>query len=320
MLLQILMLGLAMVAHGFASGQDTYPSRPVRLVVGYAAGGTTDLQARIFAKTWSKELRQPVIVENRPGAGGAIGLDLVVKSEPDGYTVCFCTISQSILLPLTVEGFPIVPIRDLQPITLLYVSDGAIVMRPGLGVKSLADFISLARANPGKFTFGTTGEGTFVHLAGELVNARAGQSLLAVPYKGEAPALIDLMADRIDMFPLSTELAARYAEAGKLKILAVRGAQRSMLLPGVPTVAEAGFPGIESENQVGLFVPARTPALQVEKLYTTASAAVTSAEVKNAFGLGFRVVGNQPAVYAAMLRLETDKWTKLIKGLPVRKP
>lgn len=206
---------------GIAAAQDGFPSRPVRLVVPVEAGGATDVQARHFAAEWAPRLGQPVIIENRPGAGGAIGADLVVRSKPDGYTLCLCSTSQLVLLPLTTPKYPFVPLRDLAPVTPLYVADGTIAVRPGLGTRTFADFIALARANPGKLTYGSTGTGGIIHLTGVLLSNLAGIRMVHVPYKGEQPAANDLVGERIDMAPLSALLAERLAKAGKLRVLAV---------------------------------------------------------------------------------------------------
>jgi tripartite-type tricarboxylate transporter receptor subunit TctC len=300
-----------------AQAQD-FPSRQVRLVVPVEAGGATDVQARMFASEWARGLGgPPVIIDNRPGAGGAIGADAVAKSRPDAYTVCFCSTSQLVLLPLTEKQYPFVPLRDLQPVTPVYVADGTIAVRADLGVKTLGEFIALARANPGKLSYGSTGTGGIIHLTGALIATMTGTDILHVPYKGEQPAANDLMTGRIDMVPLSALLAERMARAGKLKVLAVRGFARNPLLPEVPTMAEAGFPGAETPNHGGLLVAAGSPLPAVEKLYAAAAAVLNQAEIKERFIQGGqRAFVLRPEAYAGFLRQETEKWGKVVRSLP----
>lgn len=316
-------LAMALVfamACGTAVAQDSFPGRPVRLVVPVEAGGATDVQARMFMTEWAKGLAQTVIIDNKPGAGGAIGADFVAKSKPDAYTVCFCSTSQLVLLPLTEPNYPLVPLRDLQPVTPVYVADGTIVVRLGLNVKTLAEFIALARANPGKLTYGSTGTGGIIHLTGVLIGNMAGINIVHVPYKGEQSAVNDLLGDRIDMVPLSALLAERMARAGKLRVLAVRGAARNPLLPDVPTMSESGLPGAETPNHGGLLVAAGSPAAAVEKLYAAAAAALSSADIKDRFiQSGQRVFVARPEAYATFLRQETDKWTRVVRSLPSTK-
>ncbi len=305
---------------GAAMAQDNFPIRPVRLVVPVEAGGATDVQARMFMAEWAKGLAQTVIIDNKPGAGGAIGADFVAKSKPDAYTVCFCSTSQVVLLPLTEPDYPLVPLRDLQPVTPVYVADGTIVVRLGLKVKTLAEFIALAKASPGKLTFGSTGTGGIIHLTGVLIGNMAGINIVHVPYKGEQSAVNDLLGDRIDMVPLSALLAERMAKAGKLRVLAVRGTARNPLLPDVPTMSESGLPGAETPNHGGLLVAAGAPAAAVEKLYTAAATALASADIRDRFmQSGQRVFVARPEAYASFLRQETDKWARVVKSLPTTK-
>ena len=261
-----------------------------------------------------------MVVDNRPGAAGAIGADFVAKSRPDGYTVCFCSTSQVVLLPLTESNYPFVPLRDLQPVSPVYIADGTITVRLGLGVKTLSEFVALAKANPGKLTYGSTGTGGIIHLTGVLISNMTGISMVHVPYKGEQPAATDLIGDRIDMLPLSALLAESMSKAGRLRVLAVRGTARNPLLPDVPTMSEAGFPGAETPNHGGLLVAAGSPRAAIEKLYAAAATALSSIEIKERFiKAGQRVYVARPEAYAAFLRQETDKWTKVVKSLPATK-
>jgi tripartite-type tricarboxylate transporter receptor subunit TctC len=241
----------------------------------------------------------------------------VAKSRPDAHTVCFCSTSQLVLLPLTEKQYPFVPLRDLQPVSPVYVADGTIAVRVDLGVKSLAEFVALARSSPGKFTYGSTGTGGIIHLTGALIGNMTGINVVHVPYKGEQPAANDLMTGRIDMLPLSALLAERLARVGKIRVLAVRGVARNPLLPEVPTMAEAGYPGAETPNHGGLLVAAGSPMPAVEKLYSAAAAVLNQAEIKERFVQGGqRAFLLRPDAYAAFLRQETEKWTKVVRSLP----
>jgi len=308
----------AALSSGGAVAQDAFPNRAVRLVVPVEAGGATDVQARMFAVEWAKALGgQPVVIDNRPGAGGAIGADAVAKSKPDAYTVCVCSTSQLVLLPLTQNQYPFVPLRDLQPVTPIYVADGTITLRLNFPANSLKEFVALAKANPGKFSYGSTGTGGIIHLTGALISQMTGIDIVHVPYKGEASAANDLLAGRLDMVPLSALLAERLSKAGKLKVVAVRGTERNPLLPDVPTMAQAGFPGAETPNHGGLLVAAGSPMAAVEKLYSAAAEVLNQPDMKERFIKGGqRAFPLRPEAYAAFLRQETEKWTKVVKALP----
>ena len=309
---------VAALSSGGAVAQDVFPSRAVRLIVPVEAGGATDVQARMFSAEWAKGLGgQPIVIDNRPGASGAIGADAVAKSKPDAYTVCFCSTSQLVLLPLTEKEYPFVPLRDLQPVTPVYVADGAITLRQNLPANSLKEFVALAKASPGKLSYGSTGTGGIIHLTGALISQMTGIDIVHVPYKGEQPAANDLVAGRLDMVPLSALLSERLSKAGKLKVVAVRGTARNPLLPDVPTMAEAGFPGAETPNHGGLLVAAGSPMAAVEKLYSAAAEVLNQPEMKERFVKGGqRAFVLRPEAYAAFLRQENEKWTRVVKGLP----
>ena len=297
-----------------ASAEDAFPSHTVKLISPFEAGGGTDVIARIFADAWSKALKQTVIVENHPGAAGAIGADIVAQSKPDGYTVCWCTISQVVILPLIDPKLSYNPQTDLQAISLVYQDDGTIVVRNGLGVSTLKEFVALAKENPHKYSYGSGGIGTIVHLAGVLFTNQAGIEMTHIPYKGEQYGVTDLLAGRIDMFPLSTTNAAHLGDAGQLKVLAVRSAERNPLLPNVPTIAEAGYPGAESPVLVGLFVSAHTPDAIVAKLYEAAATALQSPEVRaKILTVGGRIIGSDPKQTTAQFKMEYEKWSKVVK-------
>lgn len=299
--------------------QQDFPSRPLRMVIPFETGGSTDIQARIIAAEMTRNLGQTVIAENRTGAGGFIGADVVAKSRPDGYTLCFCTTTQTILAPLANPKPPYDAARDLQPVTQLYIADGTITVRPGLGVNTFAQLVARAKANPGKLNYGSNGLGSTTHLGTIMLTGATGIDMVHVPYKGEQPALNDLLGDRLDVLFLSVTLASRLAKTGQLKILAVRGLTRNALLPDVPTIAELGFPGAESTTHGGLFVAAGTPPAIVEKLYETTSRAVNAPDIKARIAQEGQVtVGNRPEVYAAWLQSERERWAKVARTLGPR--
>ncbi len=302
-----------------AFAQD-YPSRPVRLVVPFEAGGSTDTQARGIGAELARHLAQTVLIENRTGAAGLIGADLVAKSKPDGYTVCVCATTQTILAPYSEIKAPYDAAHDLVPVTQLWSDDGTVVVRSSLGVNSMADLVALARRSPGKLSYGSNGPGSTTHLGTLMLLNATGTSMLHVPYKGEQPAATDLIADRLDVLYLSVTVASRFAGGGKLKVLAVRGTARNNLLPDVPTLSEAGVANAESSTQGGLFVAAGTARPIVDRLYTAASQAVNAPEVKARISAaGQQPVGSRPEVYAAYLQSERERWGKVARLVAGRK-
>lgn len=292
---------------------QAYPNKPVRLVAPYAAGGPTDSMARLIGTEMAKTLGQPVVVENRPGAAGAVGADAVAKAAPDGYTVCFCTTGPTILMPIMEPKLPYNAARDLAPVGQVHRLELSFLVGPKLAAKNITELIAIARANPGKITYASPGSGSPNHLAGELLVSMAGINLVHVPYKGEQPAMTDLIGGQVDMMVGSIFIGEPQVKAGKLRMIALTGPARAPRFAEIPTVAES-LPGFNATSHVGLHVPTGTPKDAIEKLYTAMAAAVSQPQVRERMiAEGITPLGTRPEVYGEYLRRETEKWTKLIQ-------
>ena len=293
---------------------QSFPSKPIRLVVPFAAGGVTDVMARLVGGEMAKNLGQPLVIDNRLGAGGAIAAEFVAKAPADGYTLCFCTTGPMALIPILDPKLPYNPQRDLAPVSHLHNVDNVIIARADLPANTIAQVVALAQASPDKITYGTPGIGGPQHLSGELMNSMAGIRLLHVPFKGEAPSITDLMGGQIDLVFASVLAAMPHIKSGKVKAIAVPHRTRAKLLPQVPTVAESGYPGYEISNFVGINAPAGTPAVVIDRLYAAVAAAIsTTAVQERMISEGLTSVGSRPEAYADFLRSEHDKWTRVIK-------
>jgi tripartite-type tricarboxylate transporter receptor subunit TctC len=264
---------LAMFSIG--ESQALYPERALRIVVPFAPGGGTDVVARTLAQEMARDLGVSVIVENKPGAGTIIGTPAVAVSAADGYTLLMATFSHAVNSSLS-PNLPYDPHRDFAPVAMIARSFNIVVVNPKSAIQSIADLIAAAGANPDKLTFGTFGVGTSAHLAGELFKDLAKVKLTAVPYKGAAPAITDLIGGQIDVMFTTVASAASLVESGQLRAIAVTSAERSPAFPRLPTVAEAGVPGYSAESWYGLFAPAGTSAAIIERLNQSAAAAVQS--------------------------------------------
>jgi len=242
-----------------AAGAQNFPSRPVTLTVGFAPGGGTDTAARVIAQKLSENLGQSVVVDNKAGAGGNIAAQHLATAAPDGYTIHLTSVGPMAVAPHIVKDLAYDPKRDIAPITMGVVFPNVIVVHSGVPAKTLEEFVALARQKPGKLTYASSGVGGAGHLAGELFKERAGIDMLHVPYKGGGPAMTDLLAGRIDMYVGVPSTVAPHVDAGKLRALATTGAKRASTMPGVPTVAEAGYPGFEATNWYAFVAPAKTP-------------------------------------------------------------
>jgi tripartite-type tricarboxylate transporter receptor subunit TctC len=309
----LLAAGLALAALGTAHAQ-AFPTKPVRLVVPYAPGGALDGSARIVAGEMSKFLGQPVVVDNRPGGAGTTGADQVAKSAPDGYTLCWCPTGPLTITPLSDPKIPYQPLKDLVPVSHAINMDNVIMARKDFPANTLKEMLALAKTAPHPFTFGTPGAGGTHHLGGEWLQSETGVKLVHVPYKGESPAVADLLGGQIDMVMGSAGLAAPLFKEGKIKIIANLGGERSKLLPQVATVAESGYPKYGWYNFIGINAPAGTPPAVIDTLSKAVAKAVHQPAVQEKFlGLGFQSVGSTPKEYAAFLQKETATWSRLLK-------
>ena len=300
-----------------ALGQG-FPSKPLHLVVPAAAGGTVDILARAVATPLSEGRGQPVIVENRPGAGTNIGMEAVVRSDPDGHTILVGGVpvaTNRVMYPKLAFD----PAKDLAPVVLLVTSGNVLVVNPSLPVHSVKELIAYAKERPGQLNFGSPATGSTPHLAGELFNHLAGVKLVHVPYKGAAPALNDLIGGRLQLSFDNIPPALPHIRAGRLRALAVTSAERQADLPELPTIAEAGLPGFEVSAWFGFLVPAATPAESVGRLEAETRKVLAIPAVRERLTqLGFHVDGRGAADYRAYIRSEAERWTPVIRSLGIR--
>ncbi len=291
-----------------------YPTRPIRIVVPYPAGGPVDITARAIGPKLTAAVGQPVVIDNRGGAGGIVGSDLVAKSAPDGYSLLLCTTANAINASL-IPRLPYDMRKDFAPITLVAIITSVVVVHPSVPATSVKELIALARAKPGQLSYASTGNGTPTHLAGELFKSMAGLDIVHVPYKGASLAVVDLIGGQVQLSLISAPGVLPHIKAGRLRALAVTNAKRSALLPELPTMNEAGLPGFESEGWHGLFAPARTPKAVVDRLYREVAAILRHPETSSyLLGSGAEPVGMPPAELAVKLTSEIEKWAKVVKA------
>ena len=310
-------LALAAAAPGAALAQN-WPDKPVRLVVSFAPGGVHDTLARVLQPRLTEALGQPIVIENRGGAGGNIAAETVARSAPDGYT--FLIASESIATNMFLyRSLAYDPYKDLAPVAKLADYPLALVAHPSLAAGTVGELITLARAKPGQLSYGSAGIGTSGHLAGELLKSATGVDMVHVPYKGGAPAMADLIAGRIQVMIISVSLSVPQARQGKAKLLAVVGHKRASQLPEVPTTAEAGYPDLDGLLFSSMLAPAGTPGAIVERMSAEAGKALRAPEVqKRLADLGAVPVPSSPEEFAATLRREGERWGKLIRDKNIR--
>ena len=311
----LLALGAALaVLAPCAAAAGVYPSRPIRFVVAFPPGGGTDIIARSIAQKLSERLAQQVVVDNRPGAGGNIGTDIVAKSAPDGYTLLMGSAGPLAINASLFKTMPFDPIRDLAPVTLAASTPNVLVVHPSLKATTLKELIALARARPGEINFASSGYGTPAHLAGELFNSMAGVKLVHVPYKGASPALADLLGGQVQIMFSTMPPALPHVRDGKLRALAVTSAKRSPAAPELPTVDEAGLPGFEANTWHGVVLPAGAPPSIITRLNREIVAILHLPEVMERLSSqGAEALGSTPEEFAAYIRSETAKWAKVVR-------
>jgi tripartite-type tricarboxylate transporter receptor subunit TctC len=307
------LLGLCALAPSAQAQAPSFPVRPVTLVVPFAPGGATDVVARLMAGEVGQQLGQTVLVENKPGAAGALGANLVAKSAPDGYTVCLCGGGPMVMLALLDPKLPYVPTRDLAPVILSHLLDFVMVVRADTPYQTLAQLVAAAKANPGTISYGSTGIGGPAHVGMELFRHVSGASFLHVPYKGEANVTTDMLGGRIEVGLFSVQQATPLIASGKVRALAVWPPIRSKSLPTVPTVAEQGYPGYFAGTFVGINVAGGTPAPVIDRLYTAFDGALKKPALRAKLEeMGFTPMALPPSAYAAFLHREQEKWAKVI--------
>ena len=300
-----------------ASAQDKYPDRPIRMILGFPTGGPTDISARIVANRMEKELGQPVIVENKPGAGSNIGTEAAARAKPDGYTLFIGTIANSTNMSLY-KNLNYNIERDFIPITQFMSSPSILVVNPGLPIHNLQELVAYAKANPGKLSYASSGAGGSPHMAGEMLRLRTGIDILHVPYKGAAPALTDVIGGTVSMGFMTANGTLPSIESGKLRAIAVAGKERMPQLPKVPTLIEAGIPDFEVSSWNGLFAPAGTPQPIIDRLAQVTIPALHSPGIRQQFiDLGSVPVGSTPEEFRKYVHDEVVKWADVAKAAHV---
>jgi tripartite-type tricarboxylate transporter receptor subunit TctC len=298
---------------------QAYPSKPVRLVVPFAAGGSTDIIARTIGQKLNEAWGQPVLVDNRPGGSTVIGTDIVAKAPPDGYTLLVTPAPFTIVPSLATTKLPYDPAKDFEPVTLINTTALVVVVHPGVPAKSIKDLIALAKRKPGALNFGSSGSGGSNHLAGELFNAMAGVKMTHIPYKGNAPALIDLVGGHVDVVFNGLTSALPLIKSGKLRALAVTSLQRAASMPDMLTLDELGLKGFQAVAWNGLTAPARTPKDVVARINADVVKITRSPDlVERLKAEGSDAVGSTTPEYAAFLRDEIAKWAKVIQFAGVK--
>ncbi len=309
LMLSCCLLHTSVLAQGFQG----YASRPVRLVVASSAGSGVDIVARIVAQRMSETLGAQMIVDNRPGAGGALGVQLVVKSAPDGYTLLMAAPSLTIS-PSLVRDLPYDPIRDLAPVGQATTGHYVLVVHPSVPVRSVKELIALAKARPGQLNFGTGGNGNSTHLAAEYFKSLAGIDMMHVPYKGSGAAVTDLIAGQIHLMFANITAAVPHVKTGRLRALAASGSTRSLVLPDLPTVAEAGVPGYAVSSWFGLAAPARTPQEIIVRLNAVLTTAMSARDMRDRLaGEGAEPAPSSPGEFGKHLAREVAIWAKVVK-------
>ena len=303
----------ALIAHA----ADTYPARPIRIIVPSPPGGGNDIMARIAAQRLNEAWSSPVIVDNRPGAGGAIAFETVARAEPDGYTLLLGSTNLTVLPDITKVNYD--PIKDYVPVSLMSTAMNILLVHPSVAAHSAKDLIALAKAKPGQLTYASSSVATSSHLAAEMFCLQAGIKMLHVPYKGAGPALTDLMGGQVHALFANPAASIAHVRSGKLRALAVSGDKRSTIMPEVPTIAESTLPGFEASTWWGILAPAKTPNAIVAKLNAELARALTQPEALNRIAaLGADIVGGPPQKLADHLKAEIPKWRTVVRAADIK--
>jgi tripartite-type tricarboxylate transporter receptor subunit TctC len=309
-------LAIALLALSTTALGQAFPSKPIKLIVGFPAGGPADIFGRALAQGMSAELGQPVVVENVSGVGGVLGVDRAAKAAPDGYTLVINSASPLVIAPYSLSKLPYDVTKDFAFITLVVRVPEVLAVHPALPVSSLQELIAYAKANPGKVNFGSAGSGSITHLAGELLKAEAKVDLVHVPYKGAAPAVNDLLGGQVQMGIFDVPVLLAHIRSGKLRALATTSARRAPSLPDVPATPELGYPNVNSDNWYGLVAAAATPKEVLAKLHSAAVAALKSKEVEERMAkVGGVASPGTPQEYAAFIASEQAKWSKIVQAI-----
>jgi tripartite-type tricarboxylate transporter receptor subunit TctC len=295
------------------AGAQSYPVKPIRLILSVPAGATPDVTARLVTPGLANVLGQPLVVDNRGGAGGLIGAEIVAKAAPDGYTLFISSPGALTILP-HLRKVPYDTLKDFTPVSLISVGPFVLILHPSVPAKSVNELIALAKAQPGKLNYASAGNGVANHLAMELFKQMAGVDITHVPYKGAPQAVTDVLAGHMNMMFNSIAPLVGHIKAGRVRVLGVASAKRSSQLPEVPTISEAGVPGFEAENWFGMFAPAKTPQRIIARLNEAVVKVVRSPEIQAQFAaLGADAVGNSPEEFAAFVRRDMEKYAKVVR-------
>ena len=296
-----------------------YPSKVIRVTVGYAAGGAVDVSARIVAQKMTEVFGQSVIVENRPGADGNLASDLVAKSPPDGHTLAYVSAGHTMNPAMYPKTLPYHPVKDFAPVSMLAFGAQTLVVNPSLPVKNVKELVALAKTKPGAINFASSGYGGPMHLAGELLKSSAGINIVHVPYKGGGPAVNDVIAGQIEMTFVGAPASMPHVRSGRLRLLAVSTIKRVSVLPDVPTVAEAGYPGFDIPAYYSMLAPAGTPVAIVNRLHGELSKIVNQKEIRDRFAtFGVEPLGNTPEQLTAFMTADVAKWAKLVQSIGLK--
>jgi len=315
----VALIALAAPAAMSAEQASEYPSRPIRLVVPFVAGGSTDIIARVLGQKLAEQWGRQVVVDNRGGANGVIAMEIVARAAPDGYTLVLGYIANLGTATALNPKLPYDPVKDYAPISHIASAPSIGVIHPGVPAKNLQDLIALARAKPAAISFGSAAVGSMGHLSGELINRLARVHMQHVPYKGGGQAVIDVLAGQIPLVIIGMTAATPHVRAGRLRAIFTTGATRSFAFPDVLTVAEQGFPGFSADAWYGLLAPARTPRPIVDKLHSEVVRIVKLPDAKERLAnVGFEIVGSSPEEFSKLIRDEIPKWTKIVREGAIR--
>ena len=296
----------------------TYPEKPVRMVVPFPPGGGTDVVARAIALKLTEQWGQSVVVDNRPGAASMVGTEMLARAVPDGYTLGFVSMSHTIN-PSIYKKLPFDPIADFSPVVLAATAPNVLVVSPGVGAKSVAELVQIAKSRPGKLNFPSSGNGGVSHLSMEMFRYAAGIDIVHVPYRGAGPALTALLANETQLMMATTPVALPQMKAGRLIALATTGLKRSSLAPEIPTVAEAGYPGFEADTWYGMLAPAKVPPALVNQANAAVTKMLTQPDFKERLAHeGAQPAGGTPAQFAAHIKSEIEKWAKIVRMAKVK--
>ncbi len=311
--------GFLLIGLGHTVVAQTYPAKPIRIVVPFPAGGIADLFARVIGQKFNEAWGQPAVVENRPGAGGNIGAEIVAKSPPDGYTLVMGSIGTHSVNVSLFSKLGYDPLRDFAPVSLVMEAEGLLVLHPSVPVRNVKELIALAKARPGQLSYASAGNGTAGHLSGELFKSMAKVDMVHVPYKGNVPAIVDLIAGQTSLLFATMPTVLPQVQAGRLKALAVTSSSRAPAAPELPTIAEAALPGYSVTNWIGLFAPAGTPRDIVTKLNGETLRIMQAPDIqKRLVNEGAKFTPLSPDEFGAFVKAEVAKWAKVVKEAGIR--